>query len=311
MVRLLHSWHVPEAIGAAVVLVIALGGAATAVVSVYEPAMEWAKRAPGTLHRVEIKLRELRKPVDDVGRAAEQVEKITKMDEEEVPSVQIQGEGVNSRLLKYTVGTIGSVVVMIFLLYFVLATGGQFLHKLSALLARKTKHGGDPSLVAETEQHVSRYLFTVATINVGLGVVIALVMWALGMPNPLLWGLIATVLNFIPYLGAVTGVAVTAVVAIVTFDDSRCITVPLAYAACTSLEGMLITPMILGRRFKLDPVVVFLWLVFWGWLWGIGGALLAMPMLVILRIASEKIPTLSPVADVLGVSRPRQSVQPH
>lgn len=296
----LRRCHIPEVIGAALVLVLALGTVATAVVSVYEPAMEWAQRAPETLDRVEQRLRKLRKPVDDVGRAAEQVEKITNMDREKVPSVQIQGEGMNNILVRNTLVTIGSAVVMIFLLYFLLATGGRLLNKISELVAHTTKHGTDPTLVTTTEQNVSRYLFTVTAINIGLGAAVALAMWLIGMPNPLLWGFMATMLNYIPYLGAMTGVAIVAIVAVVTFDGARCLGVPLVYATLTSLEGMLITPLILGRRFELDPVVVFLWLIFWGWLWGIGGALLAMPMLVVLKIICERNQNLASVARLIA-----------
>lgn len=304
LLRPIVSWlrrcHVPEVIGAALVLLLALGSVVTAVVSVYEPALEWAQRAPETLDRVELKLRKLRKPVDDVGKAAAQVEKITNMDQEKVPSVQIRGEGVSSMLVRNALGTIGSAVVMIFLLYFLLATGGRLLNKISELVAHTSKPGTDPTLVMTTEQNVSRYLFTVSAINVCLGSVIAVAMWLLGMPNPLLWGLMATVLNFVPYLGAMAGVTIVTVVAVVTFDDAHWVTVPLVYAALTSLEGMLITPLILGRRFKLDPVVVFLWLIFWGWLWGIGGALLAMPMLVVLKIVCEHNEGLAPVGRLIS-----------
>jgi predicted PurR-regulated permease PerM len=110
----------------------------------------------------------------------------------------------------------------------------------------------------------------------------------------------ATLLNFIPYLGAMTGVTIVAIIAVVTFEGAQCFIVPLAYALLNSLEGMLITPLILGRRFELDPVVVFLWLIFWGWLWGIGGALLAMPMLVVLKIVCEHNEGLAPVSRLLA-----------
>lgn len=155
-------------------------------------------------------------------------------------------------------------------------------------------------MVAETEREISRYLFTVSTINAGLGVAVGATMWAWGMPNPVLWGVLAAFLNYIPYLGAAAGVAITFLVAAVLFDDLCWFAVPLSYLFLTSLEGTVVTPVILGRRFAVDPVVVFLWLTFWGWLWGIGGALLAMPLLVALRIVSERTPAMNGIARLLS-----------
>ena len=109
------------------------------------------------------------------------------------------------------------------------------------------------------------------------------------MPNPVLWGAMATILNFIPYLGALIGVATVAVVALLSFDDaSLMVLAPVLYLACTTIEGNFITPAVVGRRLEMNPVVVFLSIAFWGWLWGIMGVLIAVPLLVIIKVFSDQ-----------------------
>lgn len=126
----------------------------------------------------------------------------------------------------------------------------------------------------------------------------------LDVPSPLLWGLMATVLNFVPYVGAMVGVAVVSLVSFVTFDEvGRAVVPPLVYLFVTSLEGGFITPLILGRSLSLSPVAILLGLLFWGWLWGIPGALLAVPILLSVRIVCENVPSLAWVAQLLGRSR--------
>ncbi len=301
IVRGLHRCGLPEPIGAALTVVVVLGLLGFAAATVYEPAMDWAERAPDSLRKAEDKVRALRRHVEDVGRAAAEVEKLAKTNEERVPVVKIKGEDVQMTIARFTAGTLGSGVVVLVLLFFLLATRARLLHKALALLVQQPQErASKASIVAETEHNVSRYLFTITAINIVLGAAIGTAMWGWHMPNAMLWGVMAAILNFVPYLGAVVGVSTTALVAVTTFDDWRWAAVPLSYLVLTSLEGMLITPAILGRRFALDPVVVFLWLLLWGWLWGIGGALLAMPMLVMLRIISERTPALAVVARLLS-----------
>src|SRR5690606_28930507 len=127
-------------------------------------------------------------------------------------------------------------------------------------------------------------LLAISLINAGLGAVVAAVMWAIGMPNPLLWGVMAALLNYVPYVGALVGLAVVAVVALVSFDSAgTALLVPALYFACTTIEGQFVTPMLLGKRFEMNPVMVFLSIATWGWLWGVPGALMAVPLLVSLR----------------------------
>lgn len=300
IVRTLHRWHIPETLGAGVAVLGIVALAAAALINVYAPAMQWAERAPDTLREVGYRLRALQSQVRDVERAAAEVEKLTQMNEEKVPVVQVKGDGLKTTLARFTINAVATTMVLVVLIYFLLATRARLLHKALALFVEAAERPSRESIVTETEQNLSRYLLTISTKNAILGTAVGVSMWAWGMPNPVLWGAMAGMLNFIPYLGDLTGILITAIVAFVTFSDLRWLGVPLSYLVLTNLEGLLITPALLGRSFALDPVVVFLWLIFWGWLWGIGGALLAMPMLVTLRILSERSSSLSGIGMLIS-----------
>lgn len=299
-VRLLRRWRIHESLGAGIVVLTVVGAFIAGSIFTYEPAMAWAERAPDTLRKAEGQLRRLQRRVENFGRAAAEVEKLASLNRESVPAVKIKSEDLQTTLARFTAETAASGAIVLTLLYFLLATRARLLHQALALLVQPTARESQGSIVAETEQHVSRYLFTIMAINLGLGAAIGVAMWAWGMPTPVLWGAMAAVVNFVPYLGAAAGICVTGLAAMVTFPDLRWVAVPLTYLAIASVEGMVVTPAILGRRFALDPVVVTVWLVFWGWLWGIGGALLAMPMLVMLRIVAERAPALGAILPLLA-----------
>jgi predicted PurR-regulated permease PerM len=141
---------------------------------------------------------------------------------------------------------------------------------------------------------VSRYMFTITIINACLGIFIAAAMWALGMPRPLLWGVMAMILNFIPYVGALGGTLVVFFAAAVSFrDPGAVIAVPIVYFMLTAIEGNVVTPAVLGGRFRINPLVVFVWIFAWAGFWGIAGMLIAMPALVIFKIVCDNTDKMS------------------
>jgi len=153
------------------------------------------------------------------------------------------------------------------------------------------------------EKHLGGYLGTVTAINAGLGLVIAGAMWALGMPAPLVFGVLAFAFNFIPYVGALVGVAVAGLVAVLTFDGWQTpLLVVAVYAGLTSLEGQLITPMLMARRMEMNTVVLLTAAAFWAWIWGPAGMLIAVPMMVALRVIADEVPGWSRVALFLSAA---------
>ncbi|MEX2580277.1 MAG: AI-2E family transporter [Verrucomicrobiales bacterium] len=178
-------------------------------------------------------------------------------------------------------------VATMLLIFFFLAYGDVLHHRLA-----ETK--GTADVFESVRRDVSVYLFTVTSINVVLGTCVALAMWWLEMPNPMLWGVMATLLNFIPYLGALTGTVVVGLAAIVNFPTSaEALLIPAVYLGLTSLEGNVATPMIIGHRFSLNPIVVVVWFLSWGAMWGIPGMLIATPTLMGFKIVCSKLPALS------------------
>jgi len=179
------------------------------------------------------------------------------------------------------------------LLFFLLASGDVFKFKLVTAMPRLSEKKRALSIWRDVEQDVSVYLRTITIINASLGVVIGLGLYAIGLPNALLWGVMAALLNFIPYIGALVGLSVVSVVAIITFDPlSHAMIAPLVYAASNLTESQFVTPSILGKRLSLNPVVVFVSVIFWGWLWGMPGAMMAVPMLIIVSAVCTNFPAL-------------------
>ena len=153
----------------------------------------------------------------------------------------------------------------------------------------------------EVQQNISQYLFSVSLINIGMGLLVGGGLYLMGVPNAAMWGLFVAVLNFVPYFGPVAGVIALGTVGLLTFDTlGKGLLPPALYLVLHLLEANLVTPMLLGRRFTLNPVVIFVSLIFWTWLWGVPGALLSVPILVSIKVVCDRVPALSPVSELLN-----------
>ena len=206
---------------------------------------------------------------------------------------------------------LANTLLVLILLYFLLAAGDELIANVVALTPGVQEKKRMGQLVSKVEKGVSKYLSTISAINAGLGLAVGCAMWLLGMPAPWLIGFMAFVFNFVPYVGAIVGLSVAALVAVLVFDPEQTalfgfsgqamwVIVPAVYFLLTNLEGNLVTPTLLGQTMSLNPVLVFLSLVFWGWLWGIGGALLAVPLLAIIRIWCGHFESTKGFAAILG-----------
>ena len=263
----------------------------------------WIGQAPQSLHRIEGRLRDLKKPVQTVSKATEQVEKIAKVSggQDSTPKVQVTTESLGARVLSKTTDLVSSAVVMFILLYFLLASGDLFLHKLVKVTPSLEDKKRAVEIARQIETEVSTYLATITLINIVLGLTVWGALALIGVPNPLLWGVLATFANYIPYLGPIVMVSVLTMVGLLTFPDiPHALLPPGAFLVLHGLETFLITPMILGRRLTLNPVMIFLGLTFWGWMWGIAGAILAVPIMVVFKIFCDHIESLAPVGELLG-----------
>jgi predicted PurR-regulated permease PerM len=302
VVRGLNKLRIPNALGAALVVFGVVGGVAWGVYELSGPAYQWAQEAPRSLRKIERKLREFKKPVQTMSKATEQVEKITQVGGGRTPQrVEVQTETLGEKMFSQATELVAGGTVMLILLFFLLASGDLFLRKLIRVLPSLSDKKRAVEIARQIESDVSAYLVTITIINIALGLAVWGLMTLLEVPNPLLWGVLATVTNFIPYLGAIVMIAILAAVGFLTFDElGHALMVPGAFIGLNLLESYLVTPMILGRRLTLNPVVIFLGLTFWGWLWGITGALLAVPLMAVLKIFCDHSERLAAIGEFLG-----------
>jgi predicted PurR-regulated permease PerM len=302
VVRALRKLRIPEPLGAAIVVLGLLGVLGTGLWYLSGPASEWLARAPQSMATVERKLEDLRRPVERVTEAAQQVEEATTVEEEGGPQqVELRGPSLSRQLFGGTATLLSAATIVVFLTYFLLAVGDLFLQKLVTVLPQFKDKKTAVTIARETESQISLYLFTATLINVGVGVVTGVALWLVGMPNAVLWGVVAAVLNFVPYVGAVVNMVILGLAALLTFETTaQALVVPGVFFVINMIEGNLLTPMIYGNRMRLNTVALFIGLVFWWYLWGIPGAILAVPIMAAIKIVCDHIESLAPVGEFLG-----------
>jgi predicted PurR-regulated permease PerM len=302
VVRGLKKLHIPESLGAGLVILSLLGLMGLGIFELSAPAYDWIGQAPQSLRKIEGRIRDLKKPVQTMSKATEQVEKITKVaGGPSAPPVQVTTESLGSRVLSRATEFIADFVILFILLFFLLASGDMFLRKLIKMLPSLEDKKRAVEIARQIETEVSAYLTTITLINVVLGLAVWGALALAGIPNPLLWGVVAAFANFVPFLGPITMILVLAMVGLLTFPDvPHALMAPGAFLGLHFLESYLLTPMILGRRLTLNPVVIFLALTFWGWMWGITGAILAVPIMMVLKIFCEHSEPFAPIGEFLG-----------
>jgi predicted PurR-regulated permease PerM len=192
-------------------------------------------------------------------------------------------------------------VAVIVVMLFTLAGGPPMLARMTASLAKDLKSSHMLKVIGAVRTEVSRYYVSIALINAGLGVGTTIITMLLGMPNPLLWGAIAALLNFVPYVGPAITLVLLTIVAFVTFQNiGHVAAVAGSFLALATIEGQFIQPLVVGRRLELNPIIVFLALWFWGWFWGIPGIIIAVPSLISLKVIAEHSKNGKPLEEFLG-----------
>lgn len=309
---LLQRLYVPRPIGALLVMLAVAGIMAAAVYALASPAAKWLEKAPTELQKMEYKLAWVKEPIRKIEATREQIEDLATAGESSESTAAATAAvaaaessqpsfSLIKTVLTRTPEVLFGITVMLILLYFLLASGDAFLKK----LVRIAPSLRDKIRVVETardiQQHVSVYLGTIALINVGVGMVVSLGMYLVGMPNPILWGTLTGVLNFIPYLGVAISIVIVTFASLLTFETIGQVLLPPAIIfAVNVVEGQFMTPIITGRRLALSPVAIFVTLVVLGWMWGIIGVLIAVPVLASIKIVCDQIEPLSGVATLLG-----------
>ncbi|RRQ21069.1 AI-2E family transporter [Thiohalobacter thiocyanaticus] len=298
--RRLHRWHIPYPLSALFMVTLVTAVLGFGAYSLAGPASEWIRDAPRALLQLQYKLADVRQSMEEVKEATAQVEGLGDVDKSKQTEVVAKDGGLQKLLLSNAREATVGVFTAVIMLFFILGWGDRLFRNIVASLTDFHAQRQAVEIGQEIEKSVSAYLVTITIINLLLGAVVAGVLYLMGMPNPALWGVAAGLLNFIPYLGPAVMAAILSLAAILSYPSlGEALMVPLAFLLITSIEGYLVTPLAVGRRLTLNPLVIFVSVVFWFWLWGIVGALLTVPILVCAKVALERISAAKPLAQIL------------
>jgi predicted PurR-regulated permease PerM len=300
IVRGLARLKIPLPVSAAVLLVGFFGLIGYAVSMLAAPTAGWLQKAPAGFTELQHKLLPVRKSVTQVAQATGEIEKLASANAE-VKAVEVKRHPITETLFMRTPEFIASAVLSLILLYFLLVYDQAFIAKLVKLLPTLSDKKTAVGIAHDIEAQISRYLFTVTVINVCLGAAVGVAVGLFGLRNPVMWGVMVALLNFVPYLGALTGIICMTIGATLSFDSlGYAFIFPAVYLSFGVLEGSFITPWIMGRSLTLNPVIILLSLTFWGWMWGIVGIILAVPILAAFKIFCAHIKPMEPLAEFLS-----------
>ena len=306
VVRYFEHRNVPSSLSAVVLVAAVIAVFGSGLFFLSGPIAHWLDIAPEIGLDLSRKLSSLRSPVDAVVAASEQVETLTEGGSATVQKVVVQQPGLLSRAADNLVGSLTTLGLTIVLLLFLLSSGTLFYEKLISVMPRLSNKKKALRVVYDIESVVSRYLFTITLINCALGALVAIAMAATGMPNPILWGVAAAILNFIPYVGALIGLGMISIVALLSFNTlGQAVVPPLLYLGLHIAEGQFLTPIIVGRRLELNSVAILITLALWSWMWGIVGAVIAVPLLVCVKVFCDHFEGLTAFGEFLSATPPK------
>ena len=285
-VDVLQRLRMPRTLAAAIVMLTLILAGVAIVDAVSGPAKEWFARAPQTIHKIELRIRPVRSVIAQVDAVKQRADQLAQGPHAAAPPLPPPSSG-GSYAFEMTQSLLESLTVIPLTLFF-LAGGPPLLARMAASLAGSEKSAACLRVTEAIRAELGRYFGTIAVINLGLGLATAAAMAALGMPNALLWGTVAAVLNFIPFLGPVTTLSILAIAALVTFNNvGQALAVPGAFLGLHLIESQLVQPLFVGHRLDVSALVILLAVWFGFWFWGIPGVVLAVPLLVALKVASE------------------------
>ena len=291
VILFLQRLRIPRTVGAACILLVFCLFWGTLVNVLMEPFSVWMERLPSEFSQIEHKLSTFRDSLQNVQETTQRLNEMTSVDATptQTREVVIRGPSILSTLLDTTQSFLLGVLSFVVMLYFMLAFGDVLLKHLAEMAESRESYKNFMRIAREVQYQVSYYLVLITGINVALGVAVGVAMWILNMPNPLLWAALAASLNYIPYVGASINLIIIAMVSLLTFNNVGQILLPPAVVLLINLiEGQFVQPLFVGRMFTLNPIIIFLFILLWGWVWGIAGIFIAVPLLMILKIVFDR-----------------------
>lgn len=313
----LANWWIPRFIGAGIILALLCGGVGAAVYTLSDEALAIVESVPDAARRLADRVRWQRRQRDGalqkVERAATEIEQAAQSAAAPlrapsgITKVQVVQPAFNAREYLWTGGTgavwfLGQTAMVLFLVYFLLVTGDLYKRKLVKIAGPTlTKQKITVQIMDEINLQIGSFLRVTVITSVVVAVATGVVLWWFGVRNYIVWGLLAGIFNSIPYLGPVVVTAGLGVVTFMQFDDVlKTMYVCAAALAITSLEGWLLTPALMSRAARMNPVAIFVGLLFWTWVWGVWGTILAVPMLMTIKSVCDRVESLQPVGELLG-----------
>jgi predicted PurR-regulated permease PerM len=294
VMRILERLHIPRIV-AALILILALFGTIVGLgTAISGPAGTWAAKLPEGIPRLQERLSFMREPIDTLRQFLQQVEDFGRTGPSQNAAASAPGPTLLTKLFTGTRNFANGFFTTVLFLFFLLLAGDIFLHRLVEIMPRFSSKRQVVEISQQIESDISAYLVTITIMNAVVGVATGLTMWLTGVGDPVLWGTVAFLLNFVPILGTALGVLIFLLAGLLTTDTLWLALLPAGlYVGFHLIEGQTVTPMILARRFTLNPVLVIISLVFWFWMWGIAGAILSVPMLAITKIVCDRVRPLA------------------
>jgi predicted PurR-regulated permease PerM len=292
--RILERLHVPRILGSLLLILTLFGTIVGLGAAISGPARTWAAKLPEGIPRLQERLNFMREPIDTLQRFLQQLEDFGETGPSPNASASAQGPTLLSKLFMGTRNFASGFFTTVLFLFFLLVSGDTFLHRLVEIMPRFKSKRQVVDIAQQIESDISAYLVTITIINAAVGIATALAMWLTGVGDPILWGTVAFLLNYVPILGTALGVLTFLLAGLLTHDILWQALLPAGlYFGFHLIEGETVTPMLLARRFTLNPVLVIISLVFWFWMWGIPGVILSMPMLAITKIICDRLQPLA------------------
>jgi predicted PurR-regulated permease PerM len=305
IVRFLRKRGIPEVVSATVLVIISVIAIGVTGYFLSGPVIALINDAPQIGRQLTEKLAHLRGPFEQLMAVSHQIERVTETAQEPgVQRVVVAQPGIISQAAGNILSAGTTTAVTFVLSLFLLASGTMFYEKIIQSFTRLSEKKRALRVVYDVELEISRYLLTIALINGALGFAIAMGLWAIGMPNPFVFGVAAALLNFLPYIGALMTILLVTAIAIVSFDSISFAMIAPAYVLfCNIIEGQFLTPLVVGRRLEINAVAIFVAVAFWSWLWGFVGALIAVPLLVVVKVFCDNFEGLRHVGNFLSAQQ--------
>ncbi|RVD13670.1 MAG: AI-2E family transporter [Mesorhizobium sp.] len=302
IVRLLRRHGISEVISATLLVLLSICIFASVGYLLSGPIIDLINNTSSIGQQLAERLAQLRRPLEKIMQISHQIEQLTQTSQEPgIQRVAMAQSGILSAAASNILSAGTGLTIIFVMSLFLLASGTMFYEKIIQSFASLSEKKRALRVVYDVEREISHYLLTVTIINAGLGTVIALGLWALGMPNPLVWGAAAALLNFLPYVGALITIVLVTVMALISFDTIfYALLAPAFVILCDIVEGQFVTPMVVGRRLEINAVAILIAIAFWSWLWGFVGALMAVPLLVVIKVFCDHFDGLSHFGNFLA-----------